>query len=100
MNRILVRNPDSTFVVRVSGNSMTGKGIYDNDRLIVDKSLTARPGKVVIAAVGGEYTVKTLERKKNRLFLMPHAEGYPMIDITEREDFFVWGVVTYGIHAF
>ncbi len=98
LNRLLVKNQPSTFVVSVAGDSMTGIGIHDGDRLIVDKSLPVRPGKVVIASVGGEFTVKTVERRGKRVFLVPHAEGYPEIEITEREDALVWGVVTYVLH--
>lgn len=94
----LVRNPAATFFLRARGDSMIRAGIHDGDLLIVDRSVTAGQGKIVIAAVEGELTVKRLIRKGGRVLLAPENPDYPAIDITEREYVHIWGVVVYAIH--
>lgn len=98
MNKLLVKNRPATFLVTVAGDSMTGVGIHDGDTLVVDKSLEAAPGRIVIASLGGEFTVKKMERRGKRIVLASQAEGYPDIDVTERDDSMIWGVVTYVLH--
>ncbi len=93
-----VRNPAATYFVRAIGESMIDAGIHSGDLLIVDRSLEARSGRVVIAAVDGELTVKRLMRGNGRVLLMPENPDYSPIDITEHEDATVWGVVTEVIH--
>lgn len=77
---------------------MTGAGIHSGDMLIVDRSIEAVNGKIVIAAIDGELTVKRLSRENNRIQLLPSNPNYPPIDITNEQDFVIWGVVTHVIH--
>lgn len=98
LNEHLVPHPAATFFVRAAGDSMTGAGIHDGDLLVVDRAVEACSGRVVIAAIGGELTVKRLERHGERLLLVPANPDYPSFDVTAREDFEVWGVVTHVIH--
>jgi DNA polymerase V len=67
LNRHYIKNPAATFFVTVSGDSMTGAGIHNGDRLIVDRSLEPSSGRVVIAVINGEHTVKRLHREGDRL---------------------------------
>jgi DNA polymerase V len=99
LNEYLVPHRASTFFVRVTGDSMTGVGIFPEDMLIVDRSLTANPGKIVIAVLNGEMTVKRLEKEKAKLLLCAENEKYPDIVVTEEDSFSVWGVVTNVIHS-
>ena len=94
----LVRNRAATFFLRVSGDSMIRAGIHDGDLLVVDRSLEAVSGSVVIAAVGGELTVKHLVRRSGRVLLVPANGRYPELDVTDQEDAMIWGVVTYAVH--
>ncbi|GHV52149.1 umuD protein [Deltaproteobacteria bacterium] len=94
----LVKNHAATFFVRASGESMIRAGIHDGDLLVVDRSLDAHNGNVVIAAVAGELTVKYLVRKNGRVLLVPANDAYPELDITNQEGALIWGVVTYAIH--
>jgi DNA polymerase V len=94
----VVRHPASTFFLRASGDSMIRAGIHDGDLLVVDRSLEAISGSVVIAAVEGELTVKYLLRKDGRVLLVPANDDYPELDVTDREDSLIWGVVTYAVH--
>lgn len=94
----LIKNPISTFLVRVSGDSMIGAGIHSGDILIVDRSLEPRNGNIVIAIVDGQLTVKRLMRKGRKLLLMPENPNYPPIPFNTRSDITIWGVVTNAIH--
>lgn len=99
LNELLVKHPAATFFLKVSGSSMIKAGIHHNDILVVDRSLEPTHGKVVIASVNGELTVKRLHREGNKIQLIAENEGYPPIDITEETDLRLWGVVTNVIHS-
>lgn len=77
---------------------MIGAGIQPGDMLIVDRSLEATHGKIVIAAIDGELTVKRLVKTANGARLLPENSAYQPIDITDSQDLVIWGVVTYVIH--
>jgi DNA polymerase V len=102
LNEHLIAHPAATFFVRAAGDSMLGAGIHDGDLIIVDRAVEARVGRVVIAAVHGELTVKRLERKGRRLLLSPANPDFPSIDVTDAQEkgegFEVWGVATHVIH--
>lgn len=99
LNSHLIKNPASTFLVRVSGESMKEVGIFPNDILIVDRSVTPCDGKIVIAAIDGELTVKRLRQKKDALYLMPENSAFKPIKVKEMQELNIWGVVTNVIHA-
>ena len=99
LNELLIKHPAATFFMRVAGCSMINAGIHDGDILVVDRSLTPVHGKVVIAAVNGELTVKRFWREKDRLFLRPENKDYQPIEITTETGFIIWGVVTTVLHA-
>ena len=98
LNRFLIKNPSSTFYVKVEGASMIGAGIYPKDVLIVDRSLTAKHNDIVIAFLGGEFTVKRLSWQSDKVLLLPENPNYKPIDITGT-DCQIWGIVTYVIHS-
>lgn len=99
LNRHLVKHPETTFLVRVVGESMKDAGIHPNDMLIVDSSLEVTNGQVVIAVVNGDLTVKRILKDRDKLWLMPENEEFSPIKIDEHTDFHIWGVVTNVIHA-
>ncbi len=99
LNQQLIKHPAATFIVTATGDSMTDAGIHSGDMLIVDKSLEAQHGKIVIAALNGELTVKRLSRINGRVQLLPANPKYKPIDITDEQDLVIWGVVTYVIHG-
>jgi len=98
LNRHLIQDPTATFIVRVSGDSMTGAGIFDGDEIIVDRSLDARDGSVVVAVVDSELTIKRLRIEGGTIRLVPENPAYPDIVLTEMSDLTVWGVVTRCLH--
>lgn len=98
LNEHLIQHPAATFFVRVDGDSMQGAGIHKEDILIVDRSLEPANGKIVIAVINGEFTVKRIRLKEGKVFLEPENPHYPVIEVSPHADFRVWGVVTYVIH--
>ncbi|HAO98636.1 MAG TPA: hypothetical protein DCQ83_01175 [Fibrobacteres bacterium] len=94
--RLLVKHPAATFIMRASGQSMS-PAICSGDLLLVDKSLTARDGDIIIASVNGELMVKRLFKREGLLTLLPENREYSPIDVTAGFDFQIWGVVTYII---
>lgn len=93
LNEMCITNPVATFFVRVEGESMIELGIFHRDILVVDRSITAEHGDIVVAAIHGELTVKELETKPI-VRLVPHNKLFPAIDIPEDSDLVILGVVT------
>ncbi len=98
LNKYLIRNPISTFFLRVSGNSMNNAGIYNNDLLVIDRSINPNPGHIVVAILDGEFTLKRLVKKKDNYYLKADKENYPAINLYEYMDIQIWGVAIYSIH--
>lgn len=89
----LVRRPAATFVMQVTGNSMQGAGIMDGDYILVDKSITAQPGHIVVAVVGGDMTLKRLTRRCGQYCLVAANPDYPDLPLCEDNPPEIWGVV-------
>ena len=82
LNRYLIKNKESSFFVRVSGDSMINVGIFNNDILIVDKSLTPGSRSIVIASIDGELIIKRLVRDKfKNYYLKSENNNYPNIKL-------------------
>lgn len=92
---MLIRDHLSTFIVRVSGESMQGAGISDGDELLVDRSVQPRDGHVVIAVIDGEVTVKRLSTGPGGVVLKAENPDYPDLRAAELSDFGVWPPHTY-----
>lgn len=100
IHKMLVKNPSATFFLRVSGHSMTKAGISNNDILLVDRSIAPAHGKIVIAIIKGQLTVRRLWKSDNRVLLIAENDGYPAQEITDDMDLYIWGVVSNVIHKF
>jgi DNA polymerase V len=98
LNEQLGKNKPATFFFRMRGNAMEGAGIFDNDILIVDRSLKANSGKIIVAALNGELMVRRLQQSMAKAFLMPENNRHKPIDLREYNDFVIWGVVVYSVH--
>ena len=97
--RMLCPNPNSSYLIRVQGNSMIDAGVNDGDLLIVDKSQRQPSAKqIAVCELNGEYTVKRVMEKSGTRWLIPANPDYPDMEIKEGDDFSIWGVVTYIIH--
>lgn len=98
LNELCIQNPTATYYVRASGDSMIDAGIHNGDVLVVDRSMRARDGNIVVAALNGDFTVKVL-RTNPELSLEPRNSAYSNISITNSDEFDVFGVVTFVVHA-
>lgn len=119
LNKELVRHPAATFFVRVVGDSMVDADVNEGDVLVVDKSIEPKEGDMAVCFLDGEFALKFISFRNpagascpvkaskpgvsydilrhQRLWLLPANEKYPPIEVTESNDFTVWGVVTYVI---
>ncbi|MBU2805644.1 translesion error-prone DNA polymerase V autoproteolytic subunit [Acidithiobacillus ferridurans] len=99
LNTHLIHHPEATFVLRVSGHSMQGAGIFDGDEILVDRALTPSDGRIVVACVNGEMTVKRLRLPPGQPpLLVPENPEFPTISFQEGEECQIWGVVTRVLH--
>ncbi|MCK5400626.1 MAG: translesion error-prone DNA polymerase V autoproteolytic subunit [Flavobacteriaceae bacterium] len=94
LDKELIKNKEATFFARVSGQSMIGAGIEDNDLLVIDRSLEPVHNKIAVCFLDGEFTVKRLRVEKDCVWLQPENTNYKPIKITEENDFIIWGIVT------
>lgn len=94
LNELLVPYPAATYFVRVAGDSMTGAGILPDDILVVDRTLDAVDGSIVIASVDNEFTVKYLRRDKRGIRLEPANRKYRPIEFTDGMELQLFGVVS------
>ena len=90
----LIQNKEATFFAKVSGQSMIGAGLDDNDLLVIDRSITPTNNKIAVCFLDGEFTVKRLRVEKDEVWLQPENPDYPIIKITEENNFVIWGIVT------
>lgn len=97
LNDVLVLNPLSTFLFNVEGDSMSGAGIWDGDKLVVDRSIEPKHGLIVLACVDGEFTVKRLYRRAGVVKLVAANPAYPPIVFADAQEMTVWGVVTWNL---
>ena len=100
LNTHLIKNAPSTFLIKIQGKSMNSIGIHDGDLLVVDRSLNPKNFSTIIANVNEELVVKTFVKEKDQSFLISGSNRIEnKINLTEGSEIFVWGVVTYTIHA-
>jgi len=100
LNSHLIKNIPSTFLIRVQGKSMNVVRINDGDLLVVDRSLNPKNFSTVVANVNEELVVKTFVKEKNQSFLTSGSKKLKdKINLIENPEIFIWGVVTYVIHA-
>jgi len=100
LNKRLINNRASTFLFKMNGDAMQGAGIFSGDTLVVDRSVRAVSGRVVIAVLNGELLVRRLEKIFNKIRLLPETSKLAPIDIDPSgAEFSIWGVVVYSIHA-
>ena len=98
LNEQLIRNKPATFFFRMKGDAMQEAGIFDNDVLIVDRSIKLANGKIIVAVLNGELLVRRFHKNFSSAFLIPENSRYKTINLAEFSDFALWGVVTFAIH--
>jgi DNA polymerase V len=102
-NEYLIEQEDATFFVTIQGESMIDVGLMPGDKAIINRAKLAKVGDIVLAVIDGEFTIKTLARRKDghpRLLPANGSGKYAPIEITEAMQFEVWGVVTGSFRRF
>lgn len=94
LNEELIQHREATFFLRVKGHSMVDAGIDEGDELIVDRAIPPEHGRIVIAAVDGELTVKRFYQRDGRVKLIAENADYPDIELKDGQEMLIWGVVT------
>ena len=99
LNLALIPRPLSTFFMRVSGDAMAGDGILDGDLLVIDRSLEARPGLVVVATHGGAFIVRRLEgRRGSATGRLVASDGLSAPIALAEGEAELWGVMIHAVH--
>lgn len=102
-NRDYIRHPEASFYADVEGDSMKDAGIYDGDRVIVDRAVQPHDGSIVVAFWNGEFTMKYLDLTHKRdgyIELKPANDQYPVFRVEAGDNFEIWGVVIHLIRTF
>ena len=97
LNSYLIKHPAATFFMRMTGDAMIDAGIFDNDLLIVDRSIEPQNNSIINAVINGELTVKKIISNQKGIYIQSSLKENN-IKITEDIDFTIWGVVTKVIH--
>lgn len=115
LNRYLIHDITSTYIVRVAGHAMDGAGISDGDELIVDRALQPKDGSVVVAVLDGELVIRRLRvtssdsldlftsagqdsGTSDTVALIAANPGFPPIPVADPENLVIWGVATRCLH--
>ena len=97
--KMLCPYPESSYLIRVEGDSMIDAGIESGDIVIVDKSnRNPSESEVAVCEFNGEYTLKRFVKRNGCGWLVPANPDYPEIKVTPDDSFSIWGTVTYIIH--
>ncbi len=100
LEELIVRRPTSTFYVRVEGDAMKASGIHEGDILVVDRSLNAKSGSILVVTYEDEVIIRRLIKHNDRSFLVTGDSNLPPISIDASTQWMIWGVVTHLIHRF
>ena len=98
ITELLIPHSISTYFMRVSGDAMIGDGIEDHDIVVIDRALQASDHAIIMARLGETFTLRRLRMKDGRTWLVAANTAYAPIEVTKRQDFEVWGVVTWVLH--
>jgi DNA polymerase V len=98
LDELLDIDAPHTYLVRVTGDSMTGVGIFDEDILIVSRAITKKIGRIVVADLNGESFVKRLTQQGDQYVLCSENPKYPPRYIMEGDELVIWGVVKANVH--
>jgi len=100
LNEYLIGQQETTFFVRIKGDSMIDASIHDGDIVIIDRAKQAKIGDIVLASIDGDFTVKILSKHGAQPRLLPANEKYQPIDVKKDSAFEIWGTVTGAVRKF
>jgi len=98
LHNYVVKKPAATFFMRAKGDSMVDAGIYPEDILVIDRSITPLSGHIVVASLNGEFTLKRLSYHFGKPILIAENKKYKAISVNEESDFQIFGVLTFNLH--
>lgn len=93
LNKLLIKHPQATFFARAKGESMN-KDFQDDDLLIIDRSLDYKDGYIAFCYIDGEFTTKRISKKRNKCYLLPSNENFPIIEVKDSQELMIMGIVT------
>ncbi|SFR49673.1 LexA family transcriptional regulator [Thiomicrospira sp. ALE5] len=93
LNETFAPSTQTSFIVRVQGDSMIEAGILPGDQLVIDRSIEPVSGKIVVASIDGDLTLKRLIKKEGKMWLYPENKHYQPIVVAEESELVIWGVV-------
>lgn len=96
-NELLIEQPAATFAVRVTGDSMSGAGIYPGDIAVVNRAASPTDRSIILAIIDGEFTIKRFRKQAGRIWLEAENPAYTRIEIGEGQSFEVFGVIKRSI---
>lgn len=96
LNKFVIKNKSATFYARVDGSSMEPI-LRDGDLIVIDRSLAPSSNDIVLCYIDGDFTVKTVQKTPNAIYLVPANQAYDPIEVTRDNNFIVWGVITFSI---
>ena len=99
LDKELIQNEESTFYARVRGNSMEDAGLSDGDLIVIDRSINPENNKIAVCFLDGEFTVKRINKRGNKLYLKPENQNYNEIEVSVDNELLIWGIVTYVIKS-
>ena len=94
LDQELIKNKEATFFARVSGESMINAGLEDGDLSVIDRSIEPSNNKIAVCFIEGEFTVKRLIVKRNKIWLKPENSSYKPIEVKDDDQLIIWGIVT------
>jgi DNA polymerase V len=100
LNKVLIKNPSTTFFGRVQGHSMRNAGIFNNDLLVIDRSLQISNNKIAVCYIDGEFTIKRVNIEKDCIWLIPENETYKPIKVNPESELIIWGIIIHSIKSF
>ncbi len=98
LNELVAPHALATYYMRVVGDSMIGACIYGGDVIVIDRTLTAGHKKIIVARLGDKFTLKRLWKMPPKTYLRAENSKYPPLEVSSRDDFDIFGVVTYVVH--
>lgn len=102
LNDLIVKHPSYTYMAYADGECLSGSDVADRDLVIVDKSIEPKDGALAVCYIDGDFTMKRICLKEDRMLLMPDPndadrDRYRPIEVTEENRYIIWGIVTYVI---
>lgn len=98
MNDLLIENAESTFIVKATGLSMTGDGIFPGNYLIIDRGRPYYPNGIAMCFLNNEFTIKRVNMENNQTRLRSSNSAYPDLILSEGDELIVWGMVTWSLN--